>query len=102
MVSKWELEPQTSTVSRVLGSSSPTTYRATGDCQVSLFFSSAINSEDAQRGLLKPFLQNFPRTGAGSLRLAGEGQLLNVLDDNRGFIVNAVLFASLLEVFVLF
>ena len=49
---------------------------------------------------LHRFFESFARRGAGSLRFAVESQFLVVLDDKRGFIVNAVFFANLVKVLV--
>ncbi len=50
---------------------------------------------------LQRFFESFARRGAGGLRPAVESQFLVVLDDKRGFIVNAVFFANLVKVLVL-
>ena len=49
---------------------------------------------------LHRFFESFAPRGAGSLRFAVESQFLVVLDDKRGFIVNAVFFANLVKVLV--
>jgi len=42
-----------------------------------------------------------PAQGIGSLHPAVEAQLLPVLDDERGFVVNAIWLADLAKVFIL-